>query len=130
MLGCVRAELAVGLDQAADVARRAGDVPDLDVVRRQRRRGLPEAGAQLVALRAPLVAGIDEPLPEELELQVAQAVVVEERGDLVERSGFEDVLEVGVPEADPAEADPGRVLAAVAQVEEAPFAALVDVDRP
>ena len=61
---------------------------------------------------------------------MAQAVLVEERGDLVERARLEDVLEVGVPEPDPAEPDPGRVLAAVAQVEEAPLAAVVDVDRP
>ena len=51
-------------------------------------------------------------------------------GDLGERARLEDVLEVGVPEPDPAEADARGVCAAVAQVEEAPLASDVHVDGP
>ena len=61
---------------------------------------------------------------------MAQAVLVEKRRDLGERARLEDVLEVGVPQPDPAEADARRLRAAVAQVEEAPFSSDVHVDRP
>ena len=52
-------------------------------------------------------SGVEEPVREELELEVAQAVLVEQLRDLAECPGLEDVLEVGVPEPDPAEADAG-----------------------
>jgi hypothetical protein len=60
---------------------------------------------------------------------VTETVVVEQLLDLGERACLEDVLEVGVPEADPAEADASRLRAAVAQVEEAPLASGVHLDR-
>ena len=56
-------------------------------------------------------------------------MVVEELPDLGERPRLEDVLEVGVPEPGALHADARRLRAAVAQVEEAPFPADVDLDR-
>ena len=99
------------------------------MVRAELRAGLPQEGADPVRLHPALVAGVEEPVHHELELEVAQPVVVEQRLHLGERARLEDVLEVGVPEPDPAEADPRRLRAAVAQVEEAPLAAHVDLDR-
>ncbi len=78
---------------------------------------------------APLVARIEEPLPEKLELEVGQAVVVEELPYLGERSRLEDMLEVGVPEPGPFHADACCLRAAVTQVEQAPLAADVHLDR-
>src|SRR5581483_8701505 len=101
-----------------------------DVVRRQRGRRFPEQRAPLVALPAAFVLRVVEPLPEELELEVPEPELVEERRDVRERPRLEDVLEVGVPETDPAEPDPRGLLAPVAQVEQAPLAAVMDVHRP
>ena len=98
----VGAQLGVGVDQPRQLARRAGDVPHLDVVRRQCRRRLEQERPRLVGGLTALVARIEEPLPEKLELDIGETVVVEKLPDLGERSGLEHVLEVGVPEAGPA----------------------------
>ena len=59
-----------------------------------------------------------------------EPVVVEDRAHLGERVLLEDVLEVGMPDPDPREPDALRLLAAVAEVEEAPLAPGVHLDRP
>ena len=56
-------------------------------------------------------------------------MVVEDLFHLGERARLEHVLEVGVPDADAREADALRLGAAVAEVEQAPFAPDVDLDR-
>ena len=61
--------------------------------------------------------------------RVAEAVVVEELPHLAQRPRLEHVLEVGVPEPDPAHADARRLRAAVAQVEQAPLPPDVHLDR-
>ena len=71
----------------------------------------------------------EEPIHEELELDVPQAVLAEQRRDVGERAGLEHVLEVGVPEPDAAEADALRLCTAIGEVEEAPLAAGVHVHR-
>ncbi len=125
VLGGVGQSSANRVGQRLQVARGAGDVPDLDVMRGERGRRLPEKRAQLVGFPATLVGAVEEPVRQELELEVGEAVVVQELGDLAQRPGLEHVLEVGVPETDPGEADARGVGAAVAQVEEAPLAAIV-----
>src|ERR1019366_7597218 len=77
---------------------------------------------------AAVVVLVKEPVHQELELEVAQAVVVEDLLHLAQRVPFEHVLEVGVPDADPGEPHPLSLGAAVAEVEQAPFAADVDLD--
>ena len=125
MLGGVGAQLGEPLDQRVQVAGHAGDVPDLDVVCRERRGRLPEPRPQLVGGSAALVVRVEEPVGEELELEVAQAVVVEQLRDLTQCSCLENVLEIGVPEADPAEADAGGLDAAIFEIEEAPLPSVV-----
>ena len=48
---------------------------------------------------------IEEPVAEELELELIEAVLVEDLPQLAKRLGLEQVLEVGVPEPDAPEAD-------------------------
>ena len=86
--------------------------------------------AGLVGGLAPRIARVDEPVHEELELEVAQAVVVEDLLHLREAPRLEHVLEVGVPDPDAAEPDLARLGAAVGPVEEAPLASDVHLDRP
>ena len=77
----------------------------------------------------PLVAGVEEPVHEELELEVAQAVVVEGLLHLRQALRLEHVLQVGVPDADAAEPDLARLGAAVGPAEQAPLAPDVHLDR-
>ena len=124
------AELAEALGQPRDVGRHPRDVPDLDVVRLERARRVEEQRTDLVGGRAPHVAGVEEPVHEELELEVVEAVLVEDLLHLAQASRLEHVLQVGVPDAEPAEADLARLCAPVGPVEEAPLAACMDFDRP
>ena len=79
---------------------------------------------------AALVVGLEEPVREKLELEVPQAVLVEQLSDLVECPRLEDVLEVGMPETDPAETDAGGLAAAILEIEEAPLPAIVGLRGP
>ena len=63
----------------------------------ERRRGLEEERTALVGRLPALVVRIEEPVAQELELEVPEPVVIEELPDLAERPLLEDVLEVGVP---------------------------------
>ena len=124
LLGGVGAELGVALGQPRQLARRA-------------RRCSPTlmwwassaAAASKRSSRIPSEArrrsssGSRNQSQQALELEVREAVLVEERLHLGERARLEHVLEVGVPDPDAREADARRVRAAVAQVEEAPLAA-------
>ena len=130
VLGGIGAQLGEPLDQRVQVAGHPRDVPDLDVVRWQRCRGLPEAGPQAVGRLAALVGGLEEPVREKLELEVTQAVLIEQLGELVERSRLQDVFEVGMPEPDPAEPDAGSLAAAILEVEQAPLPAVVGLRGP
>ena len=100
------------------------------MVRAECVRSIEEQRADLVGCTAPLVAGVEEPLHQELELEVLQAVVVEVPLHLTQRSRLEHVLEVGVPDAEAAEPDLARLRAAVGPVEEAPLAPDVNLNRP
>ena len=96
------AQLPEALVQLRQLGRNAGDVPDLDVVRVQRRRRLEQQRTHPVGGDTPLVARIEEPVHQELELEVTQPVVVEGLLQLPQRPRLEQVLEVGVPDAEPA----------------------------
>ena len=112
-----------------ELALGAGDVADLDVVGGEGLGRLEQQRPSRVGGRAALVVRVEEPVPEELQLEVAEPVVVEELPHLAQRARLEHVLEVGVPEADAGEPDPRGLFAPVAQVEEAPLAADVHLDR-
>ena len=127
--GRVRAELAVALDDLRQLALRADDVAHLDVVRGKGRGRLEQQRPPLVGRLAALVVRVEEPVAEELELEVAEPVVVEELPHLAQGARLEHVLEIGVPEPEAGEPDARRLLAAVAQVEEAPLAPDVHLDR-
>src|SRR3954471_11810499 len=92
-----------------------------DSSRRARARGEKGPPPQPGGLEPPLVLLVEEPVHQELELEPAQAVVVEDPLQVAQRSRLEQVLEVGVPDPEPAEADLARLRAAVGPVEEAPL---------
>ena len=115
--------------EPVELARRAGDVADLDVMGVERRGGVEQQPAPRVGLGARRVAGRDEEVGQELDLEIAQAGVVEDLLHLGQRAGLELVLDVGVPQPEAPEADPRGVRAAVAPVERAPFPADVHVGR-
>ena len=73
----VGAQLAEALRELRELGRRAGDVADLDVVRAELGGRLEEQPRGLVGGLAALVVRVEEPVHQELELEVAQAVVVE-----------------------------------------------------
>ena len=77
-------------------------------------RGLEEQRARLVRCAPALVVRVEEPVSEELQLHVAKAVGLEDVVQLGEILGLEQVLEIGVPEPEPAEADARGMLAALA----------------
>ena len=60
---------------------------------------------RLVGCLPALVIRIEEPVAEELELELIEAVLVEDRPQLAERLRLEHVLEVGMPDADAPEPD-------------------------
>src|SRR5262245_44356489 len=107
----------------------AGDVADLDVVRAELRRGVEQEPADAIRLAAPPVVLVEEPVHEELDLEVSQPVVVEAALQLCQGLRLEQVLEVRVPDPEPAEAGRARRRAAVGPAEEAPLAADVHLDR-
>ncbi len=127
--GRVLAQLGERLGQLAELARRAGDVADLDVVGVEGRRGLEQQLRRCVGLGARGSPGADEEVGQELDLQVSQPGVVEDLLHLLQRPRLELVLDVRVPQPDALEADPRRLGAAVAPVERAPFAPDVHVGR-
>ena len=75
-------------------------LPTLMWCARQRGRRLEEQRASLVGGAAPLVVRVEEPVAEELELELVEAVLVEDLPQLSERLRLEQVLEIGVPEPD------------------------------
>jgi hypothetical protein len=125
----VPAELGERLGEPAELARRPGDVPDLDVVRVERGRGVEQHPAALVRLLARDLAFVDEEVGQELDLQVREAGVVEDLLHLRQRPRVELMLDVGVPEPDALEADPGCLAAAVLPLERAPLPADVHLRR-
>src|SRR3954451_16410750 len=129
LVGRVGAKLGEALGDLLERARRPGDVADLDVVGLEDGGGVEEQAALRVGDAAALVVGVEEPVHEELELEVLEAGVVEHGLDVAQGALFEHVLEVGVPDPETAEAGPGGLGAAVGPVEQAPLAAGVDLDR-
>ena len=103
---------------------------DLDVVGVERGRRLEQELLPRVRDAPQLVAGVEHPVEQTLELQVAEPVVLEELLHVRERARLEHVLEVGVPDPDALEPAARRLLAAVAEVEQAPFPAPVDLHGP
>src|SRR5581483_8434358 len=126
---CVRAELAEGLDDARELRLRPGEVAGLDVVDGEHLGCVEDEVPGRVGRPASLVARVEEPVAEELELDVPEPVLVEERADVAQRRAVrEHVLEIGVPDTDAAEADARGVRAAVPQREQAPLASGVHLD--
>ncbi len=130
LLGRVGAELGEGLGQTRQLARRAWDVPDLDVVRAERRGGIEQEALGGLGGAAALVVRVEEPLPDELELEVLEPVVVEQPLQVGQCVRLQEVLEVGMPEPDSLEPDALGLGAAVGEAEQAPLAAEVHLDRP
>src|SRR3954452_555856 len=128
VVGCVGAELGEALGHLLERALRTGDVADLDVMRVERGGGIEEQAPVRVGRGAAFVAGVEEPVHEELELEVVEPGRVEDVLHLAQRAGLEHVLEVGVPDPDAAEAGLRRLLAAVAPIERRPLAAHVHLD--
>ena len=95
----------------------------------EHRRRLEEQPADVVGGAPALVARVEEPVHQELELQIAQPVVVERLLHVAQALRLEHVLQVGVPDPEPAEADLLRFRAAVGPAEEAPLPADVHLDR-
>ena len=126
----VRADLAEALGEPRELGGNTGNVADLDVVRVQLGGRVEQQRADLVGGLPALVVLVEEPVHEELQLEVAEAVVVEGLLHLPQAPRLEHVLEVGVPDPEPAEADLARLGAAVGPVEEAPLASDVHFDRP
>ena len=101
MLRGVVAQRGVLLDQAVELARRLGNVADLDVVGVERGRGLEQLLAQPVRVRALGLALGDEEVPQELDLEVLEAGVAKDLGHLREGGALKLMRDVGVPEAEP-----------------------------
>src|SRR3954451_7009583 len=127
-VGCVGAELGEALGHLLARALRTGGGAGLDVMRVERGGGIEEQAPVRVGRGAAFVAGVEEPVHEELELEVVEPGRVEDVLHLAQRAGLEHVLEVGVPDPDSAKACVRRLLAAVAPVERRPLAAHVHLD--
>src|SRR3954447_4350671 len=84
LVGRVGAELGEALGHLLERARRPGDVADLDVVRLEDGGGVEEQAALLVGGLAALVVRVEEPVHEELELEVLEACVVEHGLDVAQ----------------------------------------------
>src|SRR4029077_13126675 len=106
-----------------------GNVAHLDVMRVERVRGVEEQLADLVGGTPPSVAGVEEPVHQELELEVSETVVVERALQVTETLRLQHVLEICMPDSEPAEADCSGRGAPVGPVEEAPFATDVHLHR-
>src|SRR3954453_17187315 len=128
VIGRLRAQLGETLGDLLERRRGAGDVADLDVVRIELRGSVEQQPPLLVRCRTPLVVGVEEPVHEELELEMLEARAVEDLLHLAQRPRLEHMGEIGVPDADAAEADARRLLAAVAPIERRPLAPPVPVD--
>ena len=113
VLGRIAAQRGELLGQPAELAWRAGDVADLDVVGVERRGGREQLPAEPVGRRASRLARIDEEVGQELDLEVLQPGVVEDRPHLAQRPRPQLVLNVGVPQADTPETRLGGLGAAV-----------------
>ncbi len=100
------------------------------MVRGQLGRRLEEQRTSLVGCLPALIVGVEEPVAEELELELLDPVLLENRPQLAERLGLQQVLEVGMPEPDALEAHALGLFAAFAQAEEAPLWPEVHLDRP
>src|SRR6185437_7048637 len=119
-------QLRERLDQPVELARGAGNVADLDVMGVERRRRVEQELAPLVGVLAQWVAGGHEEVGQELDLQVLEAGVVEGLLHLLQRARLELVLDVGVPQTEPVEAELRGVRATVAPLEQAPLSSDVD----
>ena len=95
----------------------------------ERGGGVEQQLAALVRLLACGLPRLDEEVGEELHLEMGEARVVEDPFHLRQRARFELVGDVRVPEPDPLEADPRRLRAAVAPIEQTPFASDVRLGR-
>jgi len=85
VLGGVGAQLGEALGETVERHRRAGDVADLDVVRLEDGGGLEDHPPLLVGRTTLLVAGVEPPVHEELELVRPDPVRVEDLLELRER---------------------------------------------
>jgi len=97
------------------------------VVGIERVGGVEQQLAPLVGVCACVGAGLREEVSEELDLEVLKSGVVEDLLHLAQGALLELVLDVRVPQAQSPEADPRRIRAAIAPVEQAPLAAHMDL---
>src|SRR6185436_157685 len=109
------------------------EVADLDVTGAERSRALQQRPAQSVG-SGPSVAGRQEPVGEELELEVADAVVFEYPPHLGQAMALPQMQQVGVPDAEARKSGLRSSLGTLAQTERAPLLIRVGLgaaaDRP
>ena len=86
----------------------AKEIADLDVPGAERFGGGQQQVALLIGAFAPFV--VEEPVVQELELDVLDAVVVDDAAHVGEGATLEDVGEVGVPDPETLESGLGRSL--------------------
>src|SRR5690606_18202485 len=76
-----------------------------------------------------VAAGVEEPVPQKLELDMKHPAVVEDRTQLLQAAILEKVKEVGVPQPEAAEAGARRRRDPVRDVEQTPLAPGVQFHR-
>ena len=126
----VLTELSKRFGELLQPARGSGDVADLDVVGVERGRGVEQQLPPRIGIVARRLARRHEEVGQELDLQMAQAGVVEHLLHLPETVALQLVLDVGVPEPETAEADTGGLRAAIAPGEGAPLSSDVHLGGP
>ena len=125
----VLTELGERFGELRQLARGSRNVAHLDVMGVERGGGVEQQPAPLVRLGAPGLAWVDEEVRQELDLQVLEAGVIEDRPHLLQCPRLELVLDVGMPQAQPLEADPRRLSAPVAPLKQAPLPTHVNLGR-
>ena len=119
VVGRVATELREALDQHRHRHRGLVEVADLDVARAEHLGRLEQLAAQRVRCAAALA--VHEPVGQELELEVTNAIVVEDPAHFGQAVLRAQVHEVGMPDAETREAGPGCGFGTLAQPERAPF---------
>ena len=115
VIGRVLAERRKGFDQPRHLVLEVVEVADLDMARTQR---LGSGQEQLLAFVGFLfLLPVEEPVGEEFELHVLDAVVVEDLLHFLEAALLQDLGKVRVPDAHALESGPGERFDAILEVE-------------
>jgi len=113
----VRAQRAERIDQRGHGDRRIVKIADLHMMRAERLRHFQQPVPAPVGPRLALIG--HKPVLDELYLECRHPMIVEDTLHLRERTRLENMLEVGVPEAHPAETCIGSRFHAPLEIERA-----------